>query len=82
VVEIYAIVGVFGVGVALGACTLVVCVLVVRTALRERHRQRIFARVAEGRCPKCGYSVAELSQCPECAFVIRNSLSQRARRNG
>ena len=41
----------FALGVPLAACTLVVGVLLIRGALRERRRRLIDTRVSEHRCP-------------------------------
>jgi len=62
-----------GVGVALAAVMVVVCAILIGQAIAARRRSRITMRVAQKRCPKCGYDAADLATCPECGFVIVES---------
>ena len=60
--EIFAVIMFTGIGVVLVAVAVVVCVILIGQAIAARRRSRIATRVAQKRCPKCGYGVAELTK--------------------
>jgi predicted RNA-binding Zn-ribbon protein involved in translation (DUF1610 family) len=59
-----------GIGVVLAAFVVVVGAILIGQMIAARRRLRIATRVAQKRCPKCGYDAVDLATCPECGFVI------------